>query len=490
MDTIKPPTRHRTGPGGRRRVAALAAAAGTVTALAITLPAAAASAVPAALPANCTQSGQIVTCIYGYTGAEQTFTVPTGVTSVQVTAIGAAGGADADDADPGGEGAQVTGTLTGLTGPSVGTGLSGGQVVLYVEVGQHPDTATTPETATPTAFNGGGAGVGFFSGAGGGASDVRTISGADAGTLASRLIVAGGGGGHSETNEDVIPPANAGENALPATAQGITGQGGFAGTLAVGGTGGQGAPSGEAPGTAGSLGQGGNGGAGSPSAGGGGGLYGGGGGGGGGSVSAPGIAGGGGGGSSLMPAGGSESLTSAPASVTISYQLPDDDLGITVPGNISTDATGPSGAAVSFAVTVTDPDDASPPAAVCTIPSGATVTSGSVFSIGTTKVTCTASDPDDSNSPVSASFTVTVVGAVGQLASLYQAVQGVGVRHVLADTVKVAQHQLAEGHTHLACLALTVFTVEVRLQTPRYIPAGTAAQLIASARQIQAVLAC
>jgi hypothetical protein len=57
-----------------------------------TVTAGAASAAPAALPSNCTESGLTVTCAYGYTGAEQTFVVPAGVTAVQATAIGAAGG--------------------------------------------------------------------------------------------------------------------------------------------------------------------------------------------------------------------------------------------------------------------------------------------------------------------------------------------------------------------------------------------------------------
>jgi hypothetical protein len=225
-------------------------------------------------------------------------------------------------------------------------------------------------------------------------------------------------------------------------------------------------------------------------AGGGGGYYGGGGGGGGGQID--GDSGGGGGGSSFGVGSGltNEATATGPASVTISYQLPDADLGITVPGSITTDATGPSGAAVSFAVTVTDPDDASPPAAMCAIPSGATVTSGSVFPIGTTKVTCTASDSDDSNSPVSGSFTVTVLGAAGQLASLGQAVQGVGPGTSLEDKITKAQSYLASGNIADACGTLTGFVNEVRAQSGKSIPPAQAAQLIADAQRIQAVLAC
>jgi Glycine rich protein/HYR domain len=456
---------------------ALVTGTGVTAALAVALPGAALAA-PAALPANCTQSGPTITCTFGYTGAEQTFTVPSGITSVNVTAIGAAGGADFNG-DPGGEGAQVTGTLTGL---------QGGQT-LYVEVGQQPDTATTPEGAKPTAFNGGGApGFGNAAGGGGGASDVRTISRADTGSLASRLIVAGGGGGASELGGTGIPvpPANAGENAQPATASGSTGQGGFAGTQIAGGHGGDGAP--DLPpsgsGTAGSLGLGGNGAAGLPSSGGGGGgLYGGGGGGAGGNASTGeyGTAGGGGGGSSLVPAGGSQGLSAAAASVTISYTLP--ELSIATHPDITVNATSPAGAVVTYtAPAVTDQaNPANPPAAVCTPPSGST------FPIGTTTVTCTATDPADFNSPVSTTFTVTVVGAAGQLAALYLQVRGLGVG--LANTVLIAEHAVATGNTGTACLALSSFIIQVETHVPP-LPPATVGQLVAEAAQIQAVLGC
>jgi Glycine rich protein/HYR domain len=629
-------------------VVALATGAGLTAALAVAVPGVA-SAAPAALPANCSVGLNLVTCTFGYTGAEQTFTVPPGTMSVNVTAIGAAGSANHSGA-PGGEGARVTGTVTGL---------SGGQT-LYVEVGQTVNTASLPELGKVAAFNGGGAGVGIFSGAGGGASDVRTIARTATGTLASRLIVAGGGGGRSETYEVSEPPASAGQNAQPAAANDGQGQGGFAGTQTAGGAGGRGALgislSAECfeagSGSAGSLGQGGNGVAAEPSsAGGGGGLYGGGGGGGGGGVGEtctnPSAAGGGGGGSSLVPAGGSQTLASSPASVTISYAVDadlaiashpnitvnatslsgavvtytapavtdpngasppaavctpasgstfaigtttvtctatdsddlnspvstsfavtvvaDDDLAIASHPNITVDATSPRGATVTYtAPAVTDPDDASPPAAVCTPVSGSTFAigtttvtctatdsddlnspvstsfavtvvadddlaiashpnitvnatslsgavvtytapavtdpddasppaavctpaSGSTFAIGTTTVTCTATDSDDLNSPVSTSFTVTVIGAAGQLAALYQEVKGFGPG--LANTVLIAEQAVAAGNTGRACLALNAFVIEVATHIPP-LPPATAAQLEATAGQIRAVLGC
>jgi hypothetical protein len=457
----------------RRRVVALVSGVGVTVALAVAVPGLASADPP---PPPCIPSQGTFTCSYVYTGGEQTFVVPSGITSVKVIAIGAAGGADGSG-NPGGEGEKVTGTLTGL---------SSGQT-LYVEIGQQPDTATTGSGYNlPGSFNGGGGpGYGGVAGAGGGASDVRTISSTQNGSLASRLIVAGGGGGHSESYGTVVAPANAGANALPAAGTVYSGQGGFAGNN--GGARGAAALNySSAVGTAGSLGQGGNGAAGSPSGGGGGGGYFGGGGGGGGANNiGTGVAGGGGGGSSLVPSGGSdEGPTLSVASVTISY-TPDHDLAIASHQNITEPATSLSGAVVTYtAPVVTDGDDASPPTAVCS------PASGSKFAIGTTTVTCKAIDSDDTNSPVSTSFTVTVVGAAAQLADLYQAAQDTRGANGLAPIVAQAGRQAAGQHPLLACQTLNLFIIGVQRATPWRIPAGTSAELIAAARQIEAVLGC
>lgn len=73
---------------------------------------------------------------------------------------------------------------------------------------------------------------------------------------------------------------------------------------------------------------------------------------------------------------------------------------VTVPGDQTVEATGPSGAAVSFSASATDTVDPSP--GVSCSPS-----SGSTLPLGTTKVTCTAKDK--SNNSSSQSFNVNVV---------------------------------------------------------------------------------
>lgn len=154
------------------------------------------------------------------------------------------------------------------------------------------------------------------------------------------------------------------------------------------------------------------------------------------------------------------------------------DLSIAQPANITTDATSASGAAVTYPLPGVKDPDGTPPTAVCN------PASGSVFPIGTTTVTCTATDSDDLNSPVSVTFTVTVNGAAAQLAALRQAVDALGYATIPAEFAAIAQQQLAAGHPTLACQTLTQFITDVRLQ----VPASTAAPLIADAERIQAVL--
>jgi hypothetical protein len=297
-----------------------------------------ASAAPTALPAACTQSGQTVTCSYAFAGSEQAFTVPGGISMVQVTAIGAAGGGDGY----GGEGGLASAALTVTPGAT-----------LYAEVGGVGGGFTGVNSlGGPGGFNGGGNGAASDTGSngrpgGGGASDVRTTSIAtipdSALTTAddSRLVVAGGGGG--EYGDIIAPGGAAGQPGTPCCAESA---GGGAGTLTAGGAG---AP----PATAGVLGQGGAGGLDQPlgsntsergGGAGGGGYYGGGGGNNG---------GGGGGGSSFVPAGGTTGLSSAASSVTISYTQP-----VTATTTAVTSSANPTttGQAVTYTATVSPTD--------------------------------------------------------------------------------------------------------------------------------------
>jgi hypothetical protein len=454
---------------GRRRVMALITGASITAAMAVGVPAAAsaASAAPMDLPTGCVLAGSTVMCTYIYTGGQQDFTVPAYVTTLDVTAIGAAGGSDST-VHAGGTAGEAYAVLSVTPGAT-----------LYVRVGGVGlDTSTTTNAPGPAGgFNGGGAASGgdntsISSASGGGASDVRTSVGD--GTLASVLIVGGGGGGASSC----AAGGAAGEPGQGSQACLTSNTGGGAGTTTTAGTG-------NYPAAPGAQGQGGTGGfraaQGSDTAnlgggGGGGGYYGGGGGG---------PTAGGGGGSSYVPPGAMNAitLTASPAVVEIDYTVPVLSISIATHPNITVNATSAAGAVFHYtAPAVTDeanPTD--PPAPVCT------PASGSTFAIGTTTVTCTATDAADSNSPVSSTFTVTVVGAPGQLHVLHYAVRDYGP--ALANTVLIAEHAVSSENTPRACLALDAFVVEVATRIPPF-PPVTRANLIAAAAQIQAVLAC
>jgi hypothetical protein len=261
------------------------------------------------------------------TPGPSTFTVPSGVCSVNVNALGAAGGSTFDQAgtqnSTGGNGGQAGGTLPVTPGESLGINVGG--------PGGNAGGATPVTPAGGT--NGGGAGgAGFILGpdgaGGGGASDVRQAPGGSGclppcqtvtppsrpgSTLGDRVVVAGGGGGAGNSAPGT-GTGGAGGATNAATPSGAGTNGSHAGPGGPG-TGGQAGASGGAPGTGGSGFMGGGGSDGSPGTtgtggaggagdivagaggGGGGGAVGGGGGGGGGFIAGGG--GGGGGGSSL-----------------------------------------------------------------------------------------------------------------------------------------------------------------------------------------------
>lgn len=112
---------------------------------------------------------------FAYTGAEQTFTVPGGISELHVSLIGGEGNGGRP-----GVPAAVSGELS----------VTGGER-LFVEVGGN---------GADGGWNGGGAGgcipfLGNCSEDGGGASDIRTAGSSEPGSLSTRLVVAGGGGG-------------------------------------------------------------------------------------------------------------------------------------------------------------------------------------------------------------------------------------------------------------------------------------------------------
>jgi uncharacterized repeat protein (TIGR01451 family) len=100
-----------------------------------------------------------------------------------------------------------------------------------------------------------------------------------------------------------------------------------------------------------------------------------------------------------------------PSSVQTTFDVTvnDADLAITnVPSDMTVEATSTAGASVDYTLpTVVDEDSSAPPV-VCS------PASGSTFAVGTTSVACSATDADDSNSPATVGFKVTVHSSPGQ----------------------------------------------------------------------------
>lgn len=115
--------------------------------------------------------GPVSNQVFTFTGAQQSFTVPAGVTSITVDAYGAQGGSNSPSTNIN-FGGYVQATLAVTPGS-----------VIYVNVGEQPSALTG-------GWNGGGDGEVGGKG-GGGASDIR-IGGT---TLNDRMVVAGGAGG-------------------------------------------------------------------------------------------------------------------------------------------------------------------------------------------------------------------------------------------------------------------------------------------------------
>lgn len=155
--------------------------------------------------------------VFNYTGGTQTFTVPSGVTSVTIEALGAQGG----------------GTNGGLGGRAVATVPVTSGEVLNVYVGGMPLAQIGAG-----GYNGGGSiiiepcgGGSTNSFPGGGASDVRRGT-----ALGNRLIVAGGGGGQGWSSG--LGGAGGGTTGTDGAASWIAGTHGRGATQSAGGAGG------------------------------------------------------------------------------------------------------------------------------------------------------------------------------------------------------------------------------------------------------------
>jgi hypothetical protein len=161
---------------------------------------------------------------------------------------------------------------------------------------------------------------------------------------------------------------------------------------------------------------------------------------------------------------------------------------LTLPGNITVDATNPGGAIVSYVASATDTVSGAV-AVMCSQPSG------SMFAIGTTIVACAATDA--AGNTASGSFTVLVQAAAAQVAQLIVAVQNFNLQQGISNSLDAKLQNVlnalsgaTNGDSAAVCNRLGAFINETQAQSGKKLTVAQANQLIASAQQIQAVLGC
>ena len=153
---------------------------------------------------------------------------------------------------------------------------------------------------------------------------------------------------------------------------------------------------------------------------------------------------------------------------------------VTTSGNVTVPATSPGGGVATFSVSATDSVDGSLPA-MCA------PASGSLFAIGTTTVTCSATDAH--HNTASATLTVTVLGAQQVIANLTSQAAALGFQqgtNLLQNVLK----SLANGNVGAVCNQLGAFINQVRAQTGKSLIAADAASLIQSATAARGALGC
>ena len=161
-----------------------------------------------------------------------------------------------------------------------------------------------------------------------------------------------------------------------------------------------------------------------------------------------------------------------------------------VPSDITAEATSSAGATVTFtkptATDIVDGDLSSDKVSCDPV-------SGSPFPLGTTTVTCTATD--NAGNTASGSFDVIVKGATEQVTDLQDDLADLnlpaGTNTALEAKLNDALTAANGGDTASACTALNDFISQVRAQAgKKKISAQNAEELIADAQRIQAVLGC
>jgi uncharacterized hydantoinase/oxoprolinase family protein len=161
---------------------------------------------------------------------------------------------------------------------------------------------------------------------------------------------------------------------------------------------------------------------------------------------------------------------------------------LTLPGSITTDGTSPVGAIVTYVASATDIVGGNVPVLCSKV-------SGAVFPIGTTTVTCTATD--GAGNSMSGSFQVLVQAAAAQVSNLVALVQSFNLAQGIENSldsklqnVLAALNAAEDGNATSACGQLGAFINETSAQSGKKLTEAQANTLIAAAQQIRAVIGC
>lgn len=159
---------------------------------------------------------------------------------------------------------------------------------------------------------------------------------------------------------------------------------------------------------------------------------------------------------------------------------------LTVPETITVDANSPQGAEVSYEASANDDTDPRPVVS-CDIPSG------SLFPIGRTTVTCTATDTA-SNTSEPQHFEVVVNGAAEQLIGLVSLVESFeldkGITTSLGAKLHAAVDAVHNRDIATSCSEIQAFRNHVEALSGKKLTANQANQLNSAAVRIEAVLDC
>ena len=177
----------------------------------------------------------------------------------------------------------------------------------------------------------------------------------------------------------------------------------------------------------------------------------------------------------------SANTANASQSVTVADNEPPT---LVVPADFVVNATSPVSAVVTYEVIARD--NVAVASVNCTPASGAT------FPLGTTKVTCMASDP--SGNRASATFHVAVLSPQIQISNLERTLTTLALsRGTITSLLTKLNDALAAasaGDVATACASLQDFINETRAQAGKKIPISDANTLSAAAQRIRAVLGC